>query len=95
MVKNKIIKKIKLGYKYLKLFFIYLPHINLKKAHKKEIIIVFDGNFGHGGLVDRLKGIDYSHVGSKRSREYILKEAKMAGASPAEAEVILKNVLGL
>lgn len=55
--KKQIIKKLKLMYKYIVLFLIYLPHLTLKKKHKKEIIIVFDGNFGHGGLVDRLKGI--------------------------------------
>lgn len=57
VAKKEIIKKLKLGYKYIKLFLIYLPHLTFTKTKKKEIIIVFDGNFGHGGLVDRLKGI--------------------------------------
>lgn len=53
--KRKISKNVKL----LKFYFLYFNKITFKKKtnDKKEIIIVFDGNFPHGGLVDRLKGI--------------------------------------
>jgi hypothetical protein len=59
---KKIIKKIKnpisKSFKLLKFYFLYLNRFTLKKTtNQKEIIIVFDGNFPHGGLVDRLKGI--------------------------------------
>ena len=54
-IKSKISKHIKL----LKFYFLYFNKITFKNETKakKEIIIVFDGNFPHGGLVDRLKGI--------------------------------------
>ena len=55
-IKSKISKNIKL----LKFYFLYFNKITFKNQEeksKKEIIIVFDGNFPHGGLVDRLKGI--------------------------------------
>ena len=53
-VKYSISKSIKL----LKFYFLYLKRFTLKKTvSQKEIIIVFDGNFPHGGLVDRMKGI--------------------------------------
>ena len=54
-IKSKISKHIKL----LKFYFLYFNKITFKNKQKdkKEIIIVFDGNFPHGGLVDRLKGI--------------------------------------
>jgi len=41
----------------IKFYFFYVNKISLKSKHKKEIIILFDGNYHHGGLVDRLKGI--------------------------------------
>jgi hypothetical protein len=41
-----------------KVFFLFFNKISFSKNNNvKEIIIVFDGNFQHGGLVDRLKGI--------------------------------------
>ncbi len=54
-IKSKISKNIKL----LKFYFLYFNKITFRNHAKdrKEIIIVFDGNFPHGGLVDRLKGI--------------------------------------
>lgn len=55
--KKSILKNLKLLYKYLKILFIYKNRLSFKRAKHKEVIIVFDGNFGHGGLVDRLKGI--------------------------------------
>ena len=54
---KKTFKLLKHFIKYIKLFIIYFPFLNFIKTKQKEIIIVFDGNFGHGGLVDRLKGI--------------------------------------
>jgi len=44
--------------KYLILIYYYSKRISLlTKKGRKTIIICFDGNFPHGGLVDRLKGI--------------------------------------
>ena len=54
---KKTFKLLKHFIKNIKLFIIYFPYLDFKKTKQREIIIVFDGNFGHGGLVDRLKGI--------------------------------------
>ena len=57
-MKKKILKFIKKKIKLIKIFFLYSTNISLyTNNNKKEIIIIFDGNISHGGLVDRLKGI--------------------------------------
>ncbi len=55
---KKTKKAIKTKIKLIKLVFIYLKNSSFSNSNsKKEIIIIFDGNISHGGLVDRLKGI--------------------------------------
>ena len=59
-LKKKIKKIISKKIKLLKFYLFYSNKFTLKSSNKtdrKEIIIVFDGNFPHGGLVDRFKGI--------------------------------------
>ena len=68
-IKSKISKNIKL----LKFYFLYFNKITFKNKTKgrKEIIIVFDGNFPHGGLVDRLKGIlSFYQVAKKTDADF-------------------------
>lgn len=49
---------IKPAVKKVKVYLYYFKNISFKKtSKKKEIVIVFDGKFQHGGLVDRLKGV--------------------------------------
>jgi len=53
-----ITKRIAKYYKYLILIKYYAKKLSFSKNYNKPVIIVcFDGNFSHGGLVDRLKGI--------------------------------------
>lgn len=61
---KKIFKKPKYflskTFKLLKFYFLYFNKLTFRKtvnSDKRVIIIVFDGNFPHGGLVDRMKGI--------------------------------------
>ncbi len=56
MIKN-IKNKFSKGYKILVLIIYYIKKLEFSVSKKKQIIICFDGNFPHGGLVDRLKGI--------------------------------------
>jgi len=55
---NKLKKEIKKALVKGKIFCHYFNKISFSsQPEKKQIIIVFDGIFQHGGLVDRLKGI--------------------------------------
>ncbi len=55
---KKVKKTVKPFFIKGKLFFLFSNKISFSKRNKvKEIIIVFDGKFQHGGLVDRLKGV--------------------------------------
>lgn len=53
----KIKRKIALYKNIIFIYFNFLFKINFFKSNKQEIVICFDGNTQHGGLVDRLKGI--------------------------------------
>jgi hypothetical protein len=54
LIKNKIAR----CYRYLILIRCYSTKLSFSNSNqKKQIIICFDGNFSHGGLVDRIKGI--------------------------------------
>jgi hypothetical protein len=58
MVSNNFIKILKKKTRAFSFYINYLNKITLKNTNnKKQIIIIFDGKFQHGGLVDRLKGI--------------------------------------
>jgi hypothetical protein len=65
-------KKLKPLIKKLKLNFCYFNQISFfKKQYKKEIIIIFDGKFQHGGLVDRLKGIvSFYQIAKKTNADF-------------------------
>jgi len=55
---KEIKKKLAKYYKYLILYKYYIKKISFsEKSQRKKIIVCFDGNVPHGGLVDRLKGI--------------------------------------